>query len=196
MRSSDTLSETSALMHPIETQIPALRTFARSLTGESSLADDLVQETLLKALSAWHQFDGQNLRAWLFRILRNTYISHRRLADVRNLSSEPELEQNSLDTGYDAAFTTDLLALFGQLSSQHREVLFLVGIEGFTYDETASILELPAGTVMSRLSRARQSLRRLYLQDTSPPSTTVDSQQSIHNSPSTTEALTHDDANQ
>jgi RNA polymerase sigma-70 factor (ECF subfamily) len=180
-------------MHPIETQIPALRTFARSLTGESSLADDLVQETLLKALSAWHQFDGRNLRAWLFRILRNTYISHQRLADVRNLSSEPELEQNSLDTGYDAAFTTDLLALFGQLSSQHREVLFLVGIEGFTYDETASILELPAGTVMSRLSRARQSLRRLYLQDTS---TTVDSQQSIHNSPSTTEALTHDDANQ
>lgn len=160
-------------MHPVEAHIPALRTFARSLTGESSLADDLVQEALLKALSAWHQFNGQNLRAWLFRILRNTYISHRRLADVRNLSSEPDLEQNSIDSGYDAAFTTDLLKLFGQLSSQHREILFLVCIEGFTYDETADILELPAGTVMSRLSRARQSLRRLYLQDTAHSSTTV-----------------------
>lgn len=165
-------------MHPIEAHIPSLRKFSRTLTRNGVLADDLVQESLLKALSRWQQFDGRDLRAWLLRIVRNTHISYLRKkenqsewfdaddTDALIYSSLPDGAPIS-DSGSDAIFTTEILNLFAKLPRSHREVVFLIGVEGFSYDEAAKILQVPHGTVMSRLSRARHTLRLLYLQDSS-----------------------------
>jgi RNA polymerase sigma-70 factor, ECF subfamily len=144
--------------------LPALRAFAISLTRNPSTADDLVQDTIVKA---WTRFDsytqGTNLQAWLFTILRNTYFSslrkHRReVADPDGIHADGLFVKPDHDGKL--AFN-DFQHAFDQLSPEHREVLILVGASGYSVEEAADMIGVAAGTVKSRTSRARKRLAEL-----------------------------------
>ena len=148
----------------IAQQIPRLRRYARALTGDRSAADDLVQDTLERALSRFHLWRrGSDLRAWLFTIMHNLYVNQARSRARRQQESlESELAAEVL-RGRDPDWLElrDLASALAHVPDEQRAVLLLVGLEQFTYDEAARILEVPIGTVMSRLSRARERLRAL-----------------------------------
>jgi len=137
---------------------------ARHLAGNGPTAEDLVQDTLLRAWRSFDQFQtGTNAKAWLFRILFNAFHAQGRKARSRALLVSLDHAGRELDLpggeGFglsDAAAVTQALA---GLSPEHRAVLSLAVVEGFTCREIAGILSIPIGTVMSRLSRARQALR-------------------------------------
>jgi RNA polymerase sigma-70 factor (ECF subfamily) len=151
----------------VEGHIPALRRFARALLrGDRQRADDLVQDSLERALAHWHQSQpDRELRGWLFTILFNGFVTERELWR----HSLDELEKRDVPSGDGARQRSlpcrDLLRGFAQLSQDQRTVLLLVGVEDFTYEETARILGVPVGTVMSRLSRGRERLRRYMNED-------------------------------
>ena len=141
-----------------------LRAFAVSLTRNMAAADDLVQDTILKAWTNIDKFTvGTNLQAWLFTILRNTYFSslrkHRReVSDpdgihAASLSVRPEHDGKLAYRDFERAFD--------QLSPEHREVLILVGASGFSTEEAAQMMSVAVGTVKSRTSRARKRLAEL-----------------------------------
>ena len=142
---------------------------ARRLSPDLETAEDLVQETMLSAWRWFHQFQrGTNERAWLFRILINASRQRtRKLQSMPTTHSLPVAPQNSLESGHDGAvqpgFTLaiEIAQALDALSVEHREVLLLAVVEGFTCEETARILDIPPGTAMSRLSRGRQTLREL-----------------------------------
>ena len=151
--------------HRIAEQIPSLRRYARALTGGNrENADDLVQDTLERAYAKWSLFRmGAELRPWLFSIMHNVFVN-----DVRRMKNRVPMD--SLDEvvamGIPApqenqVQVREVLAAVGRLAPEFREVLVLVSIEAFSYAETARILGIPMGTVMSRLSRARNQLRVL-----------------------------------
>ncbi|PIW25980.1 MAG: RNA polymerase subunit sigma-70 [Rhodospirillales bacterium CG15_BIG_FIL_POST_REV_8_21_14_020_66_15] len=156
----------------IEALIPSLRRFARALCRDAHLADDLVQDTLERALSRlflWRR--GSNLRAWMFTILRNLFINGRRTryAPAATLTADQwEVLLVHLPEQPARMEALDLLRALDRLTEDQREVLLLVGLEGLTYDEAARVLDVPAGTVMSRLSRGREALRRLLDRDDPP----------------------------
>ncbi|SAI32858.1 RNA polymerase sigma factor [Bordetella ansorpii] len=144
--------------------IPRLRRFALWLTRDVHAADDLVQSTLERALSRWSsRRDGGSLRSWLFTILHRRFLdtqrSARRQAAMLGRLYEPEAPQ--WPSAEDVAATRGTLEAFGSLSDEHRAMLLLVAVEGHSYQEVSDLLGIPIGTVMSRLSRARQALRRL-----------------------------------
>ena len=152
----------------IEAHIPGLRRFARALLrGDSERADDLVQDSLERALSHWHarRSDG-DLRGWLYTILYNRFRSdrdrlRRRGIIHRDLAMISELQLPGIEGGQEAALRyRDLLLGFAQLPEEQRAVLFLIGVEDLSYEEVARALGVPTGTVMSRLSRGRERLRR------------------------------------
>jgi RNA polymerase sigma-70 factor (ECF subfamily) len=141
--------------------IPRLRAFAFTLSGRSDGADDLVQETLVKAWAHHTSFHpGTNLRAWLFTILRNEFYSRmrkkgREVADVdgvfsRNIGVPPD-QFGHLDMG-------DMHAALAQLPFEQRESLLLVAASGFSYEEAATICDVAVGTIKSRVNRARSKL--------------------------------------
>jgi RNA polymerase sigma-70 factor, ECF subfamily len=149
----------------LEAQLPRLRRYARALTRDPSRADDLIQDTLVRALAKQHLYqDGTNLRAWLFTLMHNQHVN-----DVRRNVREGD----SLDVDTVAAHlvaVTDPTAsrqlreldeAIGKLAMEQRQVILLIGLEGMSYEETAAILNVPVGTVRSRLSRGREALRRL-----------------------------------
>jgi RNA polymerase sigma-70 factor (ECF subfamily) len=140
-------------------EIASLLRVARRLTRDRTTADDLVQETMLRAWRGFHQFEpGTNVRAWLFRILFHTFYSEERKR--RNHPPTvplPASADEMLCAG--SVETLEVAGALAALSSEHRDVLLLAAVEGFTCREIAGILSLPMGTVMSRLSRARQALR-------------------------------------
>jgi RNA polymerase sigma-70 factor, ECF subfamily len=140
-------------------EIPRLRRFARALTRDRETADDLVQDTLVRALRAETRWAGTNLRIWLFTILAN--LNRNRLRGMARRAPHSQLDE--ADDAHAVPASTgeahDLMRALDSLSAEHREVLVLVGVEGFTYDECAQALSIPAGTVMSRLFRARALLR-------------------------------------
>lgn len=144
-------------------QLPGLRRYALWLTRELSSADDLVQASLEKALARWHtrRPEGE-LRAWLFAIIYHAFVDGRRKArrHLRFLEffRGDEPEQPSPDRDYQARST---LQAFERLSEEKRNLLYWVSVEGLSYQEVADMLGVPVGTVMSRLSRARQALRDL-----------------------------------
>ena len=144
-------------------QIPRLRRYARALVG-TQRADDLAQDCLERAWSRRRLWDGQGeLRAWLFTILHNLYINGvRRQAGAPPFDPLPEEDLPALaPSRHEAALDLrDLQRALENLSSEHREVLLLVGLEQLDYAEVATILDIPPGTVMSRLARAREALRR------------------------------------
>ena len=143
--------------------IPRLRRFAVSLTRNSSSADDLVQACLERALSSWggKRADG-DLRAWLFSILYRQFLdAHRRSrrhARMREFFTGRDEAEPSTERTVIAQST---LQAFDRLPSEQRALLLMVSVEGLSYKEVAEILDTPIGTVMSRLSRARQALRQL-----------------------------------
>jgi RNA polymerase sigma-70 factor (ECF subfamily) len=144
--------------------IPALRAFAWSLSHNGSDADDLVQDTLIKAWTNREKFEpGTNLRAWLFTILRNTYYTNviRRRREVRD-------ETGEYASGLKAPATQDwsvamrtLQAALAQLPDEHREALILVGAAGLSYEEAAEICGCALGTIKSRVNRARARLLKI-----------------------------------
>ncbi|GLS85236.1 RNA polymerase sigma factor [Cypionkella aquatica] len=141
-----------------------LRAFAISLTRNVSTADDLVQETILKAWGSIDKFQrGSNLQAWLFTILRNTYYSS--LRKTRREVADPDgahAATLSVKPDHDGRMAfTDFLRAFDELSDEHREVLILVGASGFSTEEAAEMMGVAAGTVKSRASRARKRLAQL-----------------------------------
>ena len=149
--------------------IPKLRAFAISLTRDSSKADDLVQETILKAWSNMDKFDPQtNIDAWLFTILRNTFYSS--LRKVRREVQDSEgvhAAGLSVKPSHDGRLAfQEFQRAFDQLSPEHREVLILVGASGFSCEEAAGMMGVAIGTVKSRASRARKRLAEmLHLED-------------------------------
>jgi len=144
--------------------IPALRAFAWSLSHNSSDADDLVQETLIKAWSHREKFEeGTNLRAWLFTILRNTYYTAvlRRRREVRDEAGE---YAGALKTPATQDWSVAMHALqdaLQKLPPEHREALILVGAAGLSYEEAAEICGCALGTIKSRVNRARARLLKL-----------------------------------
>lgn len=140
--------------------IPALRAFARTFCRSPSDADDLVQETLTKAIANLHRFQpGTRLKSWLFTIMRNTFLSG--VAKSRRETTGVEVEEAG--TGPEAPQewsqqVREVRAAIGRLPQAQREVLVLVGMLGVSYDEAARICDCAVGTVKSRLSRARSAL--------------------------------------
>lgn len=148
----------------IEQHIPRLRRYARALTGERLVADDLVQDTLERAwnkLHLWRQ--GSDLRAWLFTIMHNVYVNQLRARMAHPVVSLDEEEANLPERAVpaDTLEIRDLDVALRKLSDEQREVLLMVGLEQLSYEETARALGIPIGTVMSRLSRGRERLRRI-----------------------------------
>ena len=144
--------------------LPRLRRYARSLQPEPGAADDLVQGTLERALLHWRQFDPRrDLLVWLLSIAHNAHLDQLR-REQRYTAMAPEPLQSARDAlgpdpGVDIGLRLDLAAALARLQADHREVLLLVGVEQLSYSESAEVLGVPIGTVMSRLSRARQALR-------------------------------------
>jgi RNA polymerase sigma-70 factor (ECF subfamily) len=149
-------------------------------SGNADRADDLVQETVLKALRAQDQFTpGTNMKAWLFTILRNVQISSLRRSYVRSEVGDERLEAtHGLPPGQEARLEMRAFAqALAALSPAHREVLVLVGVHGFSYDKVADICGVEVGTIKSRVSRARRELKRLLLDGELPVHpTTVDAE--------------------
>lgn len=151
--------------------IPRLRRYARALVGERASADDLVQDTLERAWAKLHLYRrGTDLRAWLFTVMHNVHVNRvRATRPVDPLEDDmPELAQRG--TQPDALLVRDLDRAIARLPADQRAVLLLVTLEEMSYEEVARTLGIPIGTVMSRLSRAREKLRAMMLGQI-PPST-------------------------
>lgn len=144
--------------------LPALRAFAISLTRNVSTADDLVQDTIVKAWTNIEKFEpGTNMRAWLFTILRNTFFSDQR-KKKREVPDPDGIHAGRLFVrpAHDGQLAfAEFAAAFDQLSPEHREVLILVGASGFSYEEAAQMIGVAVGTVKSRTNRARARLCEL-----------------------------------
>jgi len=164
-RSTERRSTDAEIYRNIEAEIPRLRRYARALTRDAAATDDLVQDTLARALAKLHLWqEGTDLRAWLFTILHNQYVNQVRRAvregtPVGLNDTEPPLTQ-APHQGKRLELR-DLDRAIGKLPQDQRSVILLVGLEGMHYEDVAEVLGVPIGTVRSRLSRGRESLRRL-----------------------------------
>lgn len=152
-------------VHPIVEQIPSLRRYARALAGgNTENADDLVQDTLERAYGKWNLFrSGGSLRPWLFSIMHNVFINEMRRPRNRVPmgSMDEALAIGTPATQESRVLAGEIISAAGRLPADLRETLLLVSVEEFSYAETARILNIPLGTVMSRLFRARAQLRIL-----------------------------------
>jgi len=154
----------------VVTYIPALRRYARVLTGDQWTADDLVQDTLERACSKWRLWlAGTDLRAWLFTVMHNIYVSqlrqHQRRPEMVDLD---DVKHTILAPKASEELTKDLQRCLLRLPIEQRTVLLLVVLEEMSYAEVAKVIGVPIGTVMSRLSRARQGMRELMDEQISP----------------------------
>ena len=141
-------------------QIPRLRRYARALTHNAAWADDLVQDTLERALGRrWLFRFNSNLTAWLYTMLYRLYLND--AARARRFRTVAEAEAPEAVAVDDMALQLDLRRALARLSVEHRAVLVLVALEQLSYKEAAGVLGVPVGTVMSRLARAREHLRLL-----------------------------------
>jgi RNA polymerase sigma-70 factor, ECF subfamily len=171
----DTMRHTGFRDHVVP-ELDVLLRVARRLTRNPETAEDLVQETLIRAYRAVDRFDGRHPRAWLLTILRNTWknmnrratplfadepedVLHR--APARGADGRTGAEEQVVDTAFDQRLAEALTAL----SAIHQQVVLLVDVDGLSYRETADVLGVPTGTVMSRLHRARRQLRKSLEQD-------------------------------
>lgn len=145
----------------IEAEIPRLRRYARALSGDAVLADDLVQDCLERALSARARRRAEcSLRAWLFTILRNVWTD-----ELRRRRARPETELDDTaavpPSQMDRLRVHDLAQALERLAPEQREAVLLVGLEGMSYAEAAAVADIPLGTLMSRLKRGRDRLDQL-----------------------------------
>jgi RNA polymerase sigma-70 factor (ECF subfamily) len=148
----------------LEAQIPRLRRYARALTRDVSRADDLVQSCLARAVAKQHLWQyGTDLRAWLFTILHNQHVNEvrRSIREGSNVMLEEAPQLTVQSNAIPTLQLRDLEAALGRLQPEQRQVILLVGLEGMSYEEVASVLNTPIGTVRSRLSRGRDQLRLL-----------------------------------
>lgn len=147
-------------------EMPFLARVSRSMSHSQAEAEDLAQETLVKAFRAMDGFDGKHPRAWLARIARNTAINRDQrnreflLPDEGTVEPEPELGDDPEDIVLSSVVDEDLLRALDELPPSFRVVVQLVDVEEMSYKDAADILDIPLGTVMSRLHRARARLRR------------------------------------
>lgn len=158
----------TALKSALFAELPSLRAFAISLSGSHDKADDLVQETVMKAWAAQGSFtEGTNLRAWLFTIMRNTYFSQYRKArrEVQDVDGEAAGRLVSAPAQLGHLDLADFRTALDRLAPDQREALVLVGASGFSYEEAAEICGCAVGTVKSRVNRARQRLMQLMAID-------------------------------
>jgi RNA polymerase sigma-70 factor (ECF subfamily) len=144
-------------------ELPRLRRYARALVGERAAADDLVQDTLERAWSRGGQWrPGSDLRAWLFGIMHNLRIDQMRRPALNTTDLDDEfVEPPSRATQSDGIEFADLATAVMALPEEQRAVMLLVALEEMRYEEVAQTLAIPVGTVMSRLARGRERLRRL-----------------------------------
>jgi RNA polymerase sigma factor (sigma-70 family) len=170
---ADPNSEDEVFKRDLLTVLPHLRAFARGLCGRPDFADDLVQETAIKAWVARARFTpGTNMRAWTFAILRNHYLSELR-RNRHQVDYDPDAAERLLVMAPDQEaplHLSDMEVALLKLSPERREALLLVGAGGFTYDEAAQISDCAVGTMKSRVARARDQLARLL----DPEGTTID----------------------
>ncbi len=146
--------------------MPALRRYARALVRDSEAADDLVQDTLTRALRSEHLFHGGDVRKWLYTILTN--LNRNRLRSLaRRPMAVPIEEAEPADATSDMR-ARDIERALATLTPEQRSVLLLVVLEGLTYREVAEVEAVPIGTVMSRLARARAQIKS-YLDGDRPP---------------------------
>jgi RNA polymerase sigma-70 factor, ECF subfamily len=154
----------------VASHVPHLRRFARALSGDAALADDLVQDCVERALRKQHLFDEtRNLKTWLFTILRNLFVSglRRKTGEMatKNVDDLVAGEDATLPEQEQGLAVAEIGQALDRLPAAHREVVLLVALEEMSYREVAEITGVPIGTVMSRLSRARASLRTLLKDD-------------------------------
>jgi RNA polymerase sigma-70 factor (ECF subfamily) len=148
----------STFRQSIETCIPALRRYGRALTREAETADDLVQDTLVRALRSEHLFHGGDVRAWLFTILTN--LNRNRLRSLARRPATAQLEDgDAADSAGPEAGGRDIERALATLVEEQRQALLLVTLEGLSYREVAEVQGVPIGTVMSRLARARAQVK-------------------------------------
>ena len=154
----------------IEATIPALRRYARALVRNHATADDLVQDCLERAVTRWHQRREGDPRPWLFTILHNLAISRLRQMARRGyhvgLDEADESVTARPPTQEDGLRHREVLRALETLPEEQRSVLLLISVEDLSYAEAAKVLDIPVGTVMSRLSRARNKLSRAMASDT------------------------------
>lgn len=147
----------------IEAEIPRLRRYARALLRDKDRADDLVQDTMLRALTKIHLFQrGTDLRAWLFTMLHNQYVnSVRRAVRQGQTFTAEKVHLATPATQVAGLELRDLERAIQRLPEEQRTMLLLVGLEGMRYEEVAQITGVPIGTVRSRISRGREALRQM-----------------------------------
>jgi RNA polymerase sigma-70 factor (ECF subfamily) len=156
----------------VEAEIPRLRRYARALTRDIVRADDLVQSCLTRAVAKQHLWQpGTDLRAWLFTILHNQHVNEVRrsvregtVVDLEDAAPMLTVKANA----YDVLQLRDLRVAIDKLSVEQRETILLVGLEGLNYEQAAAVLNVPVGTIRSRLSRGRDQLRKLMGMDEAP----------------------------
>jgi RNA polymerase sigma-70 factor (ECF subfamily) len=152
------------MLRQVEPLIPALRRYARALVRNAAVADDLVQDCLERAIRHWYQRREGDPRRWLFAILHNLAVSQFRQSAARGRhvtideTNEKEFVRNAVQE--QQLMCRDALRKLAQLPSDLRAVLLLVAVEDLSYADAAKVLDVPIGTVMSRLSRARENLQR------------------------------------
>jgi RNA polymerase sigma-70 factor, ECF subfamily len=150
-------------------EIPRLRRYARALTQRAAWADDLVQGCLARAIAKQHLWqEGTDLRAWLFTILHNQYVNEVRRSSRCGTEIPVEDVATALPTKENATASLELRDLhraLQRLPETQRQVILLVGLEGMRYEQVAEILNVPIGTIRSRLSRGREMLRELMGED-------------------------------
>ena len=140
--------------------IPNVRRYARALVGDRDGADDLVQDTLERAVRKFHLWRPGDLRAWLFSIMHNVFVNQLK---ARKIAPQVEIDENALAAPIPTATSLDVIDLeraLLALAPEQREVVLLVALEDMTYADVSRALGIPIGTVMSRLSRGREKLRR------------------------------------
>ena len=153
-----------AFKNELGTLIPHLRTFARTLCGDATAADDLAQDAMMKAWDARNSFQmGTNMKAWTFMILRNQFYSEKRRSWRQSQLDQEAAERTlvAVDDPEAPVALDELRMSLGMLPAEQREALILVGAGGFAYEEAAAICGCAVGTIKSRVSRARTELQRL-----------------------------------
>ncbi|RTL45067.1 MAG: sigma-70 family RNA polymerase sigma factor [Burkholderiales bacterium] len=151
--------------------IPRLRRYARALVANKDEADDLVQDTLERAWARLDMWDGvRDMRAWLFSVMHNLHIDAVRRKRIDTVDMDDETPEIPVAANQDGRRSLhDLEQALAKLPTDQREVLLLVGLEDMSYAEVAATLDIPIGTVMSRLSRGRERLRALMEGRREPP---------------------------
>lgn len=142
--------------------LPLMRRYARALTRDATAADDLVQDALVRAYEKRHGFRGVGLAGWLLAILHSTFLNGRRKAKAEQVRIEAlPLETAAEPAQEHATRLAQIQAAFQELPHDQRAALHLVAVEGLSYQEAAAVLDVPLGTLMSRLGRGRAALRQL-----------------------------------